>query len=1008
MAAFTHAEAWWDEVRIHHEYDNLSTMSLWGFMGLSTYEQWNRALAGRFFGPASAYSPVRIDIDEEVLGEIAGALPEAATRSFVQAVAGSVSGPGALPLAHHDEERARWGRRDRPFPPPFIGLLGLLSLAANRMRSADGYRASNYYTRLAELLEADSDTRALRLADYFRQHGDLLSQYWRRLNTWLEDSHGARGLPTAFPFGAQVHVSRAMSQALVRDADRDSLARAFLAEGLAPGENISLREMEAYIGSWAMAGRLSRSLARIAEDREALTAIADEARDVLFAWDGASPRANDDTEVEETQTKPRLVVQFVPTPARPPRWMATLVVRDDAGQLEGGYRRHMDGTPGGDVTMVRSLAPGWTEVDNRVPLPRMPHSYVLSGTYTTSSLEWKYDRPILLTWDDDLYGYAEVAHGLAHHRHIVLASFEDRDAALDLLRKHDPEAKDLGAAHQGGWILSRPFLLAEHGGDGTRIRLLGGLRLPGRNTYHVESPPDIEVEGAAGGARLIVLSPTSGDEPLVNQELDQGVGRIDGSMLTSAREGLVWVRMIGAGAARTESRLRVLAQLRLRLGSASGVRGPGEPSLGYDLRAPLVPGSLAPMPADPGVPFMRGAELRTEGPDDASPAPRCWPGLERDWILPVEHHAIGRALRRCPDCGSDVRILFTVERGGESPRTRVHGKCRPVEAGPDGLIWSSPRPAGEDDIGYLGLAGDADMDLDVLLDAMSLMGRGSMLLARRLITSMSGSGEAWIASNAVRLFESLGHLEIQRDPVTNQPTAWFVTPPTLSPLAGLQHWVLSGFRSAALIEELGATAEVLGASLFIERSDTMSTVKLTSDSPVTMETLAGRVRSSTRIPLRLSPQNLSRELVARLATRTDTAIRLPEAPPPSLTAATFEVTRGRWDEGGLAPSPLRRVSEFPRRYVLTHAGLHRYVDVRSGKYLAAAAIGVSYLRYDEESMTLSVPERAELPSLFERIAVMSSGAIPKRDGGRVRYPSVPGDVARSLGDKLGMRLERSE
>ena len=70
--------------------------------------------------------------------------------------------------------------------------------------------------------------------------------------------------------------------------------------------------------------------------------------------------------------------------------------------------------------------------------------------------------------------------------------------------------------------------------------------------------------------------------------------------------------------------------------------------------------------------------------------------------------------------------------------------------------------------------------------------------------------------------------------------------------------------------------------------------------------------------------------------------------------------------------------------------------------------GVSYLRYDEENMVLSVPERAELPSLFERIAVMSSGTIPTRAGGRVRYPSVPGDVAWGLGDKLGMRLERSE
>ena len=121
-------------------------------MGLSKYEEWNLALAERFFGTAAAYVPVRLDIDEEVLGELADAPPETATRSFVEAVAGTLSGRGAPPLAHLDEERARWRLRGQPFPPPFIGLSGLLSLAANRMRSADGYRASNYYTRLAELL----------------------------------------------------------------------------------------------------------------------------------------------------------------------------------------------------------------------------------------------------------------------------------------------------------------------------------------------------------------------------------------------------------------------------------------------------------------------------------------------------------------------------------------------------------------------------------------------------------------------------------------------------------------------------------------------------------------------------------------------------------------------------------------------------------------------------------------------------------------------------------------
>ena len=974
--------------------------------GLLRYDEWNLALAERFFGTTAAYVPVRLDIDEGILGELAGTPPDAATRSFVEAVARTLSGPGAPPLEHFDEERTRWRLRGQPFPPPFIGLSGLLSLAANRMRSADGYRASNYYTRLAELLRG-SEPDSRRLAAYFRQHGDLLSGYWRSLNAWLEAQGGARGLPTAFPFGAQVHVSRALSQALVRAADRDSLARAFLAEGLSPGEDLSPPEMGAYISSWSVAGKLSTSLARLAEDAEALIAIADEARDFLLVWDGETPRGDAAPEGETEPRTPRLVLRSVTRPARPPQWIVTLAVRDDHGRHEGEYHRRFDHMPAGRIAMVPSFAPGWTEVDDGIPLADVPRSYALTYIHARDNLEWGYDRPLILSWDDDLNGYLEAAHGVANHEHVVLALSEDRAAALELLRRHDPDAESAGSDHQGGWMLSKPFLLKGGGGDGARLRLVGGLRLPGRNTYHVESPPDIEVEGVRGGERLIVLSPASGGEPLVNEELEPGVSRIEGAALVGAKEGLVWVRVIGSGASEEESRLRILAQLRMRLGSASMARGIVEPTMGYDLRTQLVPGSVASMPDAPGFPFVRGGELQTDEAAGASPAPLCWPGLERKWEVPLTHYEAVRTLRLCPDCGNDVRILRTAEQRGESPSTSVWGKCRPVQAGPDGLVWSSPRPAGEYDID-LRFSEQAHMDLDVLLDAMSLIGRGSMLLARRLVTLMSADAEAWIADNAIRLFESLGHVEIQRDPLTNQPTAWFVTPPTLSPLPEPGRWVLSGFRSAAFVEELRREAEMLGCSPLIERSDTVSTIKLAPDSPLPVQVLHRRFGSSARTQLRLSEDVLSRGLLARLPMQADTAMRLPKAPPPSLTAAAYDVAGRRWDESGHAPSPLRRVGEFPRRYVIAHDGSHRYVDVRSGKYLAAAMLGVSYLRYDEENMVLSVPERAELPSLFERIAVMSSGTIPTRAGGRVRYPSVPGDIAWGLGDKLGMRLERSE
>ena len=283
-----------------------------------------------------------------------------------------------------------------------------------------------------------------------------------------------------------------------------------------------------------------------------------------------------------------------------------------------------------------------------------------------------------------------------------------------------------------------------------------------------------------------------------------------------------------------------------------------------------------------------------------------------------------------------------------------------------------------------------------------------MLQARRLVNSMSPDAETWIADNAIRLFESLGHLEIERDPQTSQPVAWFITPPALTPLAEPGQWALSGFRSQAWLEQLRESAEMLGCATVVERSGTMSTVRVTADSAVRIEVLHHRFSDSAGIPLRLSREELSRTLIMKLPTHFDSAMRLPRAPQPPVSAPTYEATRGWWDTDGRTRSALRRVSEFPRRYVIEHADAHRYVDVRAGKYLAAAKASVSYLRYDEDRKILTVPERAELPSLFERVAVMCSGEMPRRSDGSVRYVSVPGDVALRLAEKLGMRLERPE
>jgi hypothetical protein len=76
-------------------------------------------------------------------------------------------------------------------------------------------------------------------------------------------------------------------------------------------------------------------------------------------------------------------------------------------------------------------------------------------------------------------------------------------------------------------------------------------------------------------------------------------------------------------------------------------------------------------------------------------------------------------------------------------------------------------------------------------------------------------------------------------------------------------------------------------------------------------------------------------------------------------------------------------------------------DNRLVKWIAARSLALEMLSYDLESGTLRCPLGAQLPGLYERAAVLSSGRppIPRTDG-TVTYESVEGSVAAGLWSRL--------
>ena len=136
------------------------------------------------------------------------------------------------PLKDYDDEpkywKEYWGESfysPKIDFPPIIALLALFSYAAEIMRSDDDINATNYYKRLADLLQINDELGIDSLGTSYRKYASI---FWEDLNIWLEKNDGVYGIPTARPvFKHWKYISYAISQSLLRDADRKNLRKMF-------------------------------------------------------------------------------------------------------------------------------------------------------------------------------------------------------------------------------------------------------------------------------------------------------------------------------------------------------------------------------------------------------------------------------------------------------------------------------------------------------------------------------------------------------------------------------------------------------------------------------------------------------------------------------------------------------------------------------------------------------------------------------------------------------------
>ena len=265
------------------------------------YDDWNRAIADKFYNRDKIQRPVYLYVDEECLKEIAiqnGLNPESAHEVFVQAILKRgycIQQNRSQPFFKILRWRIWEGQlqNDPTEPPPFIAFLGFCVLAATDMTGDTSLKvvSSNYYVRLNKLLGLSGRGQPTGF--------DEIERAWERLNCWLQDDlNGEFGLPTANNALYGRHVGYPISQALMRRTDFEELPDFFQWCGLEPGEeNVEASYIKQQLQLWANGTTcsFSRQLELVFEQdqQQHVQAIAEMTLAYYQTWDGSKQTHKD-------------------------------------------------------------------------------------------------------------------------------------------------------------------------------------------------------------------------------------------------------------------------------------------------------------------------------------------------------------------------------------------------------------------------------------------------------------------------------------------------------------------------------------------------------------------------------------------------------------------------------------------------------------------------------------------------------------------------------------------
>lgn len=1017
------------------------------------YLEWNQAIADLFFTPDCAGSPVFLDLEADKLEVLARSLGltgnelDNPKRTLARAVRATLDPPGTAGgvFASHLGRIRFWRTHSGEVPPP-IALLSVLSLAAEEM-GADGFSPHNYYDRLMLLLDLTADEKSRVVSAYQKCSRSL----WECLNGWLEDLQGERGLPTAYSY-THTHIGRPLSQALIRATDRKKIGVFFAEMELAPRSRMTPSDMGPLLSDWlsrsgAVVSNSLRTMWKKEGGRDRITEVVCQ---ILETWDptieSASLAIRDPSTTRRHKVNLLVLLRTFPT-ARLELNVSGPGHRDDIGALD------LILDESASVTLpVQQLPGGLWRLAN--PQELDPAS-LLEGSFqlrqASGQLMERQSRRIVPLRRDPLLGaYVEVERtSLSEDALVFCQQGLAHLVSACLLLVARPGFKEINRELcPPGWVLfsgvqilsSIPELDPRTGNPwpdelnclqplSTEQLVVGaGFRLPGRvRQWSTLAPPELRASSEKASEIKIRIENTRAFDGGVRDV----VRRFDSAaaILPISDLGLPSGDYeVTASSSQGNGKVTSFDLARVRLRSADECTSvPNRKSLWRNLDSTTEAVIGANPQEVPPQSWIRGAKVGGE-PRYRDDVILQSPGLMPSWLkrrkgfqrsttdagtstptklfVPLAppgscfrtgaHHImlpdfIGRTSKPsitgyCKLCGLTKRYPARYSRGEVTAFEKTKGAPTSILTSLD-MRTIQPIPD------------ETAISPNLAFDSLCYATAGNLAAFEQVALQVEPSH--LFVDRFMRNLESLGHLEIVRDPRSWTAQEWEVPAPTLAQLSD-GTFALTGWRSVGMLKTFERIA--LRNGLEISRATQVGAPDLIKLHATEPEAQTVSIQLTQAINREVSLQKGAAHIIAgMLPCLSDVISKLASQPMPGYRTAK------RWG-GDLARWISARDAHIPGTYQLIgasmlycirdqddiSAGTMRRADARVVKHAAGIRLGEPLVGYDPVRAMMFAPLGADLPSLYGRAAVLATGKLPSYTQDSVCYPGVPLELASRL------------